>query len=89
MQPSSDDQKQKDYQDFIDFIKPLLLDIESIKREPFQLRSFPIQMRWEVTRRHPFYQKLWRDSADFYQKKPLGSVHLRIYVVKQLLNYWE
>ncbi|MAC53372.1 hypothetical protein [Gimesia maris] len=73
MQPSSDDQKQKDYQDFIDFIKPLLLEIESIKREPYQLRSLPIQMRWEVTRRHPFYQKLWRDSADFYQKKTLGS----------------
>ena len=29
-------------------------------RPEYQLRSLPVEMRWEVTRRHPFYQIYWR-----------------------------
>jgi len=30
-----------------------------VPRSPFQLRSLPIEFRWEVTRRHPYYQAWW------------------------------
>tara|TARA_R110002049_G_C9151648_1_gene560320 strand:+ start:226 stop:1413 length:1188 start_codon:yes stop_codon:yes gene_type:complete len=69
MQPSDKVTNQKDLQDFIQFIRPLIQVIDSIKREPFQLRSLSIPMRWEVTRRHPFYQRLWKHSADFHRKE--------------------
>ena len=69
MQPSDKVTNQKDLQDFIQFIRPLIQVIDSIKREPFQLRSLSIPMRWEVTRRHPFYQKLWKDSANFHRQE--------------------
>lgn len=69
MQPSDNAQIQKDFLDFIRFIQPLTQMIDSIKREPFQLRSLSIPTRWEVTRRHPFYQILWKDSADFHRKE--------------------
>ena len=40
-----------------------------VPRPPFQLRSLPISTRWEVTRRHPYYQAWWKwtpscDSTD-------------------------
>ncbi|HAH47973.1 hypothetical protein [Gimesia sp.] len=73
MQSSDNAQNQKDSFDFIRFIRPLILSLESIKREPFQLRSLSIPMRWEVTRRHPFYQRLWKDSADFYRKETIST----------------
>ena len=66
MQPSDNAQNQKDS---FDFIRPLILSLESIKREPFQLRSLSIPMRWEVTRRHPIYQNYWQDSADFHRQE--------------------
>lgn len=72
MHPPDESQK-KAFLDYIQFIRPLILSLESIKREPFQLRSLSIPMRWEVTRRHPFYQKLWKYSADFYQKKTTST----------------
>ena len=31
-----------------------------VARPLFQLRSLPIRFRWEVTRRHPYYQVWWK-----------------------------
>lgn len=73
MQPSDNAQNQKDLLDFIRYIQPLIQAGDSIKREPFQLRSLSIPMRWEVTRRHPIYQKYWKDSADFYRQEILST----------------
>lgn len=35
-------------------------DLGIFARPNFQLRSLPINFRWEVTRRHPVYQAFWR-----------------------------
>ena len=35
-------------------------DLGIFARPSFQLRSLPINFRWEVTRRHPIYQAFWR-----------------------------
>ena len=39
-------------------------DLGTFVRPKFQLRSLPINFRWEVTRRHPIYQAFWH-SFDF------------------------
>lgn len=36
-------------------------------RPPFQLQSLPIEYRWEVTRRHPYYDIWWKNAARYYQ----------------------
>lgn len=33
-----------------------------VARPPFQLRSLPIPIRWEVTRRHPYYLTYWNTA---------------------------
>ncbi len=51
-----------------------------IPRPPFQLRSLPIPLRWEVTRRHPYYQHWWQLADDFYEDRPVrqpAEEHLR------------
>ena len=35
-------------------------DLGLWQRPPFQFRSLPKKIRWEVTRRHPIYQIFWR-----------------------------
>ena len=45
-------------------------DIGAIPRPPFQLPSLPICFRWEVTRRHPYYQDWWRYAQAHYRKEP-------------------
>lgn len=42
-----------------------------VARSPFQLRSLPIRYRWEVSRRHPYYQHWWRTARAYYRNKPL------------------
>jgi hypothetical protein len=42
-------------------------------RPLFQLRSLPIPMRWEVTRRHSYYQIFWKSAAAHYQGRPASS----------------
>lgn len=49
--------------------KPVL---DIVARPPFQLRSLPIQYRWEVTRRHPYYQNIWQIAKAYHRKEPLG-----------------
>jgi integrase len=44
-----------------------------VARLPFQLRSLPIQYRWEVTRRHPYYQSLWLLARAYYRNEPVES----------------
>lgn len=44
-----------------------------VPRPPFQLRSLPIEFRWEVTRRHPYYQAWWILAKRHYDSAPLES----------------
>lgn len=39
-----------------------------LPRPFFQLRSLPIRFRWEVTRRHPYYQTHWRRALDEHNR---------------------
>lgn len=41
-----------------------------VARPPFQLTSLPAQYRWEVTRRHPYYQQWWQLARDHHQNAP-------------------
>jgi DNA-binding CsgD family transcriptional regulator len=42
-----------------------------IPRPPFQLRSLPIRYRWEVTRRHPYYQIWWKTARAHHRNEPV------------------
>lgn len=42
-----------------------------LARPPFQLRSLPIRYRWEVTRRHAYYQDFWDDAQAYHQQTPV------------------
>lgn len=42
-----------------------------ICRPPFQLRALPILYRWEVTRRHPYYQDWWKTARSHHQNEPV------------------
>lgn len=48
------------------------LEIGCIHRPPFQLRSLPIRLRWEVTRRHPYYQDWWQEARNHHLGTPLA-----------------
>jgi hypothetical protein len=45
-----------------------------IARPMFQLRSLPIPMRWEVTRRNPYYSLLWQHARAEHRKEVITSV---------------
>jgi hypothetical protein len=38
-----------------------------IKRPQGQLHDYPVQVRWEVTRRHPYYLMFWSNAALYHQ----------------------
>ena len=42
-----------------------------VSRPPFQLRSLPIRYRWEVTRRHPYYQNFWLIARAHHRREPI------------------
>ncbi|MEI8372315.1 MAG: hypothetical protein WCJ35_05685 [Planctomycetota bacterium] len=42
-----------------------------VARSSFQLRSLPIRYRWEVSRRHPYYQHWWRVAQAYYRNEPV------------------
>ncbi len=42
-----------------------------LPRSQFQLRSLPIRFRWEVTRRHPYYQDWWRWARKHHGNEPI------------------
>ena len=44
-----------------------------LPRPQFQLRSLPIRYRWEVTRRHPYYQDWWRYARAHFHKEPVSD----------------
>ena len=49
-------------------------------RPPFQLRSLPIRYRWEVTRRHPYYQLWWEPARAQHRNLPTehpAEIYLR------------
>jgi hypothetical protein len=37
-----------------------------VNRPPFQLRSLPVPVRWEVSRRHPYYLLAWERAGDHH-----------------------
>ncbi|MFN0017387.1 MAG: hypothetical protein ACKVP0_03950 [Pirellulaceae bacterium] len=43
----------------------------AVARPPFQLRSLPAHLRWEVTRRHPYYQTLWQVARAYHRNEPI------------------
>ena len=44
-----------------------------IARPMFQLRSLPIPMRWEVTRRNPHYYAWWKLARAEHRRETLGA----------------
>jgi len=38
-----------------------------VARPTYQLHSLPLSYRWEVTRRHPYYNIFWKNARDYYQ----------------------
>lgn len=38
-----------------------------VLRPSGQLHDYPIEIRWEVTRRHPYYQALWKEALRYRQ----------------------
>lgn len=42
--------------------RPTVPDFGVLPRPVFQLRSLPIAYRWEVSRRHPYYQMWWQPA---------------------------
>ncbi|HEX4146458.1 MAG TPA: hypothetical protein VHY91_23350 [Pirellulales bacterium] len=47
--------------------------MEIIARPTFQLRSLPVAMRWEVTRRNPYYFVWWTLARDEHRKRLITS----------------
>ena len=43
--------------------------LDLLPRPPFQLRSLPINFRWEVTRRHPYYQGWWKAAHSHHRQE--------------------
>jgi hypothetical protein len=43
-----------------------------ISRPPFQLRSLPIRYRWEVSRRHPYYQQWWKVARAYHRDEAVS-----------------
>jgi len=41
-----------------------------VRRPPGQLHNFPIEIRWEVTRRHPYYLAFWEEVQRYRQDRP-------------------
>lgn len=44
-----------------------------LPRPRFQLRSLSVPLRWEVTRRHPYYQDWWRLARAHHRDEPIES----------------
>jgi len=44
-----------------------------VHRPSFQLRSLPIRYRWEVTRRHAYYQDWWKGARDHYRNEAVSD----------------
>ncbi|MCC9608237.1 hypothetical protein LOC68_00990 [Blastopirellula sp. JC732] len=47
-----------------------------------QLNSLPVELRWEVTRRHPFYISFWSAARDHFARVPNQS--LQVQAVRQI-----
>jgi hypothetical protein len=47
--------------------------MDVIARPPFQLRSLPIPMRWEVTRRNPYYYVWWKLAKAEHRGEVIAS----------------
>ena len=42
-----------------------------LPRPAFQLRALPFRYRWEVSRRHPYYQDWWRFAKAHHRQDPV------------------
>jgi len=48
-------------------------------RPPGQLQDFPIEYRWELSRRHPIYLLFWKDAVHYFSSE-LGDTEEEKYV---------
>lgn len=44
-----------------------------VRRPPGHLLDYPVKLRWELTRRHPYYVALWEEARRYYQNPPGDS----------------
>ena len=49
-----------------------------LARPPYQLRSLPIPVRWEATRRHPYYQIYWSYADEYYERGPSDDLDIQL-----------
>ncbi len=53
------------------------LDQHFVSRPPYQLRTLPLEYRWEATRRHPYYQAFWLIDQDHERQEEGLNVAMR------------
>lgn len=56
--------------------------IGPVPRPEFQLLSLPINIRWEVTRRHPYYQGFWTSVRSSHHNTPLSNGQDEVFLRK-------
>lgn len=44
--------------------------LDLVRRPAGQLHDFPVEVRWEVTRRHPYYLSLWEEVKRYRRGQP-------------------
>jgi hypothetical protein len=44
--------------------------LDPVARPPGQLHDYPVPVRWEVTRRHPYYLVFWKDALRYRRNRP-------------------
>lgn len=52
---------------------------ESIRRPLHELHNYPIEMRWDFVRRHPFYVSYWQEVRRYHDSPPHESLERKEY----------
>lgn len=50
-----------------------------VRRPAGQLHDFPVEVRWEVTRRHPYYLTLWEEVKRYRRGQPDDPPERKLY----------
>lgn len=68
---------------------------ESFGRPPGQLHDFPVNVRWEVTRRHPYYLIFWNEALRSRRDPPgadsaeAGHRHVAMLILGSIGGFGE
>jgi hypothetical protein len=54
-------------------------EMDFVPRSHTHLMNYPVEFRWELTRRHPYYIALWKDVRSYYQDPTEGDIQLQLY----------